>query len=55
VHSGDVLCVSARGDGWTLFAWMHNFRRLVTRWEYRIEHFPGFVQLACIHTMLKRL
>lgn len=38
-----------------LFAWMHNFRRLVTRWEYHIENFLGFVQLACIHMMLKRL
>jgi hypothetical protein len=38
-----------------LFAWMHNFRRLVTRWEYHIENFLGFVQLACIHMMLRRL
>ena len=26
-----------------LFAWLHNFRRLVTRWEYHIENFLGFV------------
>ena len=32
-----------------LFAWMHHFRRLVTRWEYHIENFLGFVQLACLH------
>jgi transposase len=38
-----------------LFAWMHNFRRLVTRWEYYIENFLGFVQLACIHMLIKRL
>ena len=38
-----------------LFAWMHNFRRLVTRWEYLIENFLGFVRLACIHMMLKYL
>ena len=38
-----------------LFAWVHNFRRLVTRWEYRIENFLGFVQLACIHLMLRHL
>jgi transposase len=31
-----------------LFAWMHNFRRLVTRWEYKIENFLGFAQLACL-------
>jgi transposase len=30
-----------------LFAWMHNYRRLVTRWEYHIENFLGFVHLAC--------
>ena len=38
-----------------LFAWMHNFRRLVTRWEYHIENFLGFVHLACLHMMLKHL
>ena len=38
-----------------LFAWMHNFRRLVTRWEYPIENFLGFVQLACLHMLLKHL
>lgn len=37
------------------FAWMHNFRRLVTRWEFHIENFLGFVQLACIHMFLRRL
>ena len=38
-----------------LFAWMHNFRRLVTRWEYHIENFLGFVHLACMHIMLRHL
>jgi len=38
-----------------LFAWMHNFRRLVTRWEYHIENFLGFVQLACLHMLLRYL
>ena len=38
-----------------LFAWMHNFRRLVTRWEYHVENFLGFVQLACLHMMLRHL
>ena len=28
---------------------MHSFRRLVTRWEYHIENFLGFVQLGCLH------
>ena len=31
-----------------LFAWMPNFRRLVTRWEYHIENFLGIVHLACL-------
>jgi hypothetical protein len=26
-----------------LFAWMHNFRRLVNRWEYHIDNFLGMV------------
>jgi transposase len=38
-----------------LFAWMHNFRRLVTRWEYHIENFLGFVHLACLHLLLRHL
>jgi len=28
------------------FAWMHHFRRLVTRWDYHIENVLDFVQLA---------
>jgi len=38
-----------------LFAWMHNFRRLVTRWEYHIENFLGFAQLACLIMLLRHL
>jgi len=38
-----------------LFAWMHNFRRLVTRWEYHIENFLGFVHLACLCLLLGHL
>jgi len=38
-----------------LFAWMHSFRRLVTRWEYHIENFLGFVHLACLHLLLRHL
>lgn len=38
-----------------LFAWMHNFRRLVTRWEYHIENFLGFVQLACLQLLLRHI
>jgi hypothetical protein len=28
---------------------------LVTRWEYHIENFLGFVQLACLLMLLKHL
>jgi transposase len=38
-----------------LFAWMHTFRRLVTRWEYHIENFLGFVHLACLQMLLRHL
>jgi transposase len=38
-----------------LFAWMQNFRRLVTRWEYHIENFLGFVHLACPQMLLRHL
>jgi transposase len=38
-----------------LFAWMQNYRRLVARCEDRIGNFLGFVQLACLLTLLKHL
>jgi transposase len=38
-----------------LFAWLHNFRRLVTRWEYHIENFLGFVHLGCLKLLLNHL
>ena len=31
-----------------LFAWIQNFRRCVTRYEYKSENYLAFVQLACI-------
>lgn len=31
-----------------LFAWLHHFRRIVTRWEYYSLNFLGFVQLGCL-------
>jgi transposase len=36
-----------------LFAWFHNFRRLVTRWEYYEANFLGLVQLACILILMR--
>jgi len=38
-----------------LFAWLQNFRRLVTRYEYHAENFLGFVQLGCIVILLRYL
>lgn len=38
-----------------LFAWLQNFRRLVTRWEYHAENFLGFVHLGCIVILLRHL
>jgi len=37
-----------------LFAWLHNFRRVVTRWEYHAENYGGMVLLACIVILLRR-
>jgi len=38
-----------------LFAWLHNFRRIVIRWEYHPENFLGMVQLACAVILLRYL
>ena len=38
-----------------LFAWIQNFRRLVTRYEYHAEQCLGFVQLGCIVILLRHL
>ena len=36
-----------------LFAWLHNFRRLVVRYEVRPENFLGMLHLACIVILLR--
>ena len=36
-----------------LFAWLHNFRRVATRFDYYSENYLGFVHLACIKILLK--
>jgi len=38
-----------------LFAWLHNFRRLVSRWEYHEANFLGMVQLGCLIILLRHL
>jgi transposase len=35
-------------------AWLHNFRRVVTRWEQHSFIYHGFVQLACALICLGR-
>ena len=37
-----------------LFAWLKNYRRVAVRYDYYLENFFGFVQLACILIMLRR-
>lgn len=34
-------------------SWLHNCRRLIVRWEYHDHLFEGFLQLACLYTILK--
>ncbi len=37
-----------------LFAWMHAWRKLVTRYEYKLQNFVAFVKLVCIMLLFKR-
>lgn len=36
------------------FAWIQNFRKIVTRYEIKAENFLAMVQLACIMILLRR-
>ena len=38
-----------------LFAWLQNFRRLLTRHEYKAANFLGFARLGCILILLREL
>ena len=38
-----------------MFAWLFNFRRLVVRYEYHVENFKGFLQLAAAVILLRHL
>tara|TARA_R110002167_G_scaffold366222_1_gene593816 strand:+ start:1227 stop:1592 length:366 start_codon:yes stop_codon:yes gene_type:complete len=35
-------------------AWLNNYRRIVTRWEYHEYLYESFVILGCLFTLLKR-
>ena len=37
-----------------LFAWLHNFRRLVVRYERYAMNFLGFVHLGCLMILLRQ-
>src|SRR3712207_4884284 len=37
-----------------LFAWLSNSRRLVVRYEYKVENFLGMAQLGCIVILLRK-
>ena len=37
-----------------LFAWLHNFRRIVTRYDYYALNYLGFVQLGCLVILLRQ-
>ena len=37
-----------------LFAWLQNFRRLITRHEYKRQNWLGFVQLGCIVILMRQ-
>ena len=38
-----------------LFAWLHNFRRLVVRYERHAENYLALLQLGCAMIMLRSL
>lgn len=38
-----------------LFAWFHNSRRLVVRWERLAENYLAFLHLACARILLRHL
>jgi transposase len=36
-----------------LFAWLQNFRRIATRFDYKVENYLGFIHLGCILILLR--
>jgi transposase len=36
-----------------LFAWFHNYRRIVTRWERHVKNFLGMIHLASAMILLR--
>jgi transposase len=50
-----LRCYKRRWKIERLFAWLGNFRRLVVRYERRVENYLGFVRLGCIVILLRYL
>jgi transposase len=53
----DGRCLRRYARRWKverLFAWLQNFRRLVTRYEYHPGNFLGFLRLGCICILLRQ-
>ena len=38
-----------------LFAWLHNYRRIVTRWQRYPENYLAMIHLACLRILLRYL
>jgi transposase len=38
-----------------LNAWLQNYRRVLVPQEYHVENYLGFVYLACMHILVRRL
>lgn len=37
-----------------LFAWLKQFRRIVTRWEFKADNYLGFLYLGCLVVLLRQ-
>ena len=52
----DGRCLRRYGRRWKverLIAWLQNFRRIATRFDYHAENYLGFVHLGCIKILLR--
>jgi transposase len=57
-HTQDGRPLRRRRRRWKierLFAWFHNYRRIVTRWERYADNFLGMVHLASAVILLRHL
>jgi transposase len=49
----EIRCYRRRWKVERLFAWLHNFRRLVVRYEYHVENFLAMVHLGCAKILFR--